>query len=108
MHERTGRVDEDGGVDDAAPIDADGSADGGIDRLRRLADPRPLTKQALADLRRVSWGNVIVIVLVLALVVLVVSNAGELEAIVAEMQGAAWGWVVAAFLVGLLAAFTGG
>lgn len=96
------------GEEEDEAADAVGAADGGRGRLRRLADPGPRTQQALAELRRISWGNVIVVVLVLAMVLLVVSNAGELESIVAEMQGAEWGWVAAAFVVGLTAAFTGG
>ena len=72
------------------------------------ARAHPAPNHVLAELRRIRWVDVIIVVLILGAIVLVVSNAGELEAVIAEMQGANWAWVAAAFLVGLLAAFTGG
>lgn len=105
MTRTVGAVLKDGGVNAETGPDDDGAV---LGRTVRRVETSAGAQHALAELRRVSWGNVIVILLVAALVVLVVSNAGELEAVLAEMQGAEWGWVAAAFVVGLTAALTGG
>ena len=94
---------------DATTGTADEGGEGaGLRRAAERVESSASAQYALAELRQISWGSVIVIVLVAALVVLVVSNAGELAAVLDEMQGAEWGWVAAAFAVGLTAAFTGG
>jgi uncharacterized membrane protein YbhN (UPF0104 family) len=71
-----------------------------------IAHPAP--RHVLADLRRIRWTDVIIVVLVLAAVLLIAQNAGELQSVITEMKGADWEWVGAAFVVGLFTALTGG
>jgi uncharacterized membrane protein YbhN (UPF0104 family) len=65
-------------------------------------------RQVLADLRRIRARDVVVMVLIVGVVLLVTSHAGELSAVLEQMKGADWAWVAAAFVVGLATALTGG
>jgi uncharacterized membrane protein YbhN (UPF0104 family) len=80
-----------------------------VDELREAtAAATGATEPRLARLRRVTWGTVVQLALLVVAVTALIRFAGnvDFEEVKADLQNASWGWIVAAFVAAQLPRLT--